>query len=229
VEGSVLTAVISLLKRLRPLVNRLASRVRDVVFPASQGPSSANWQRIVLNQEVENFLATLPVGEMDAAEVSGKNHEGRGWKSFAELNYPGFDLCAPLEIEERFDIVFCEQVLEHVEDPVAAARNLFEMCRPGGYVVVSSPFLVKIHELPDWKMYDYWRFSPRGMRLLLEKNGLEVETVGQWGNRECIVGNFDRWTAFRRWHPTRNEPDLPVQVWAFARRPAADPATAETP
>ena len=70
-------------------------------------------------------------------------------------------------------------------------------------------------------MQDYWRFTPRGLRTLLERAGLEVEEVGSWGNRDCVVGNFDSWSAFRRWHSLRNEPDLPVQVWAFARRPVA--------
>ena len=65
----------------------------------------------------------------------------------------------------------------------------------------------------------YWRFTPRGLRTLLESAGLEVPTVGSWGNRRCVVANFDRWPAYRRRHSLRNEPDLPVQVWAFARNP----------
>ncbi len=203
---------------------RMARPIRDRVFPESQGPSSANWQRIVLNEHVSAHIDSLGPAGLTAAEISGKNHEGRGWREFAELNYPGFDLCEPLELEDRFDVVICEQVLEHVVDPVAAANNLHGLCRPGGRVIVSSPFLVKIHELPDWGMYDYWRFSPRGLRLLLERAGLVVDEVHTWGNRECVVGNFDRWTAFRRWHPTHNEPDLPVQVWAYAHRPDPEPA-----
>jgi hypothetical protein len=34
-----------------------------------------------------------------------------------------------------------------------------------------------------------------------------------------VAGNFDRWPAYRRWLSLRNEPDLPVQVWAFASNP----------
>ena len=211
----------SIARRLRLFVYRLGAVVRDRVFPESQGPSDQNWQRIVLNREVSEYIAGLDIENLSAAEISGKNHAGRGWKEFTDLNYPGFDLCdeLPDELRESFDVVICEQVLEHVVDPFAAVRNLSGLCRPGGHVIVSSPFLVKIHELPAWGMYDYWRFSPRGLKVMLERSGLEVETVSTWGNRECIVGNMDRWTAFRRWHPTHNEPDLPVQVWAFARRP----------
>jgi hypothetical protein len=67
-------------------------------------------------------------------------------------------------------------------------------------------------------MYDYWRFTPRGLRVLLEGVGLTVDGVGTWGNRFCVTGNLSRWSGYRRRHPLRNEPDVPVQVWAFARR-----------
>ena len=103
---------------------------------------------------------------------------------------------------------------------ISAAENLLRLCAPGGLAIVSTPFLIKLHELVEWRMFDYWRLTPRGMRTLLERSGFEVEAVGSWGNRECVVGNFDQWSAYRRWHSLRNEPDFPVQVWAFGRRPA---------
>jgi hypothetical protein len=111
-------------------------------------------------------------------------------------------------------------VLEHVPDPWVAASNLRAMCAPNGHVIVSTPFLVRVHELPLFAMGDYWRFTPRGLRTLLEGVGLQVDTVGSWGNRACVIGNFDRWAARRPWHSMRNEPDFPVQVWAFARNRA---------
>jgi hypothetical protein len=43
--------------------------------------------------------------------------------------------------------------------------------------------------------------------------------VEAWGNRDAVLGNFDRWAGYRRWHSLRNEPDLPLQVWAFATSP----------
>jgi hypothetical protein len=88
---------------------------------------------------------------------------------------------------------------------------------PGGHVIVSTPFLIRIHE--EWGMQDYWRFTPRGLRTLLERAGLEVDHVGSWGNRAVVVGNFGYWPARRRWLPLRDEPNVPVQVWAFARNP----------
>lgn len=201
---------------------RIISRARGVrhrlLLPeASSGVDQ--WQRVALNDSVQRHIRSLGPHALTAVEISGDAQSQSGWKQFTSLNYPQFDLCAPLGNRGQFDVVICEQVIEHVEDPAAAAANLCGLCRPGGHVIVSTPFLVRIHELPEWELDDYWRFTPRGLRMLLERAGLIVDTVDSWGNRACVVGNFDRWPRYRRWMSLRNEPDLPVQVWAFARRP----------
>jgi SAM-dependent methyltransferase len=194
-------------------------RIRDrLLFPEATS-GSEQWQRVVLNEAVRSHIASLDPANRTAVEISGAAQAGHAWSSFTSLNYPDFDLCAPLESKGTFDVVICEQVIEHVVDPAAAAANLRGLCSPGGHVIVSTPFLIRIHELPMFGMHDYWRFTPRGLRTLLERAGLSVESVGCWGNRRCVAGNFDRWPAYRRWHWLRNEPDLPVQVWAFASNP----------
>jgi SAM-dependent methyltransferase len=198
--------------------------MRDgLLFPEAKS-GGEQWQRVVLIDAVDRHIESLGPRELSAAEISGDSHAGKPWMSFRSLNYPEFDLCAPIDDgAERFDVVICEQVIEHVPDPFGAAGNLRRLCKPGGHVIVSTPFLVRVHELPAYGMNDYWRFTPRGLRTLLEAAGLEVESVGSWGNRSCIAGNLDRWAAYRRWQSLRNEPDLPLQVWAFARNPALEP------
>lgn len=204
----------------RGLPRRLLGRLDRRAFPEAEGPHE-HWQRRVMNERVDAHLAALGPPRLSAAEISGDNHAAKPWASFTSLDFPAFDLCAELDESntERFDVVICEQVLEHVVDPCAAAANLRGLCAPGGRVIVSTPFLIKVHELPMYEMRDYWRFTPRGLRTLLERAGLEVESVDSWGNRQCVIGNLDRWAAYRRWHSLANNPDTPVQVWAFARRP----------
>jgi SAM-dependent methyltransferase len=171
-----------------------------------------------MNEAIDSHIASLTPEALSAAEISGDSHADKPWKKHMSLNYPDFDICAPLTLADRFDVVICEQVLEHVPDPWKAVSNLCELTVPGGRVIVSTPFLIKVHEIPGF-LDDYWRFTPRGLRRLLESAGLAVDGVHTWGNRDCVAGNLRRWSAYRPWHRLRNEPDLAVQVWGFARHP----------
>jgi SAM-dependent methyltransferase len=210
--------VLRLARRVRATSRRAGVRVERAVFPPSSG-AAEHWQRVVLNRAVDEFIESLGPEHLSAAEISGDTHADRPWHSYVSLNFPDFDLCAPLGDQGQFDVVICEQVLEHVEDPWAAARNLLGLCVPGGRVIVAPPFLIRVHELRLFAMNDYWRFTPRGLGQILTHCGLEVDAQGAWGNRQCVVGNFSSWASFRPWHSLRNESDFPVQVWAFAHRP----------
>lgn len=44
----------------------------------------------------------------------------------------------PLE-DESFDVVFCNHVLEHVEDDVKALKEFYRILRPGGWAILQSP------------------------------------------------------------------------------------------
>jgi SAM-dependent methyltransferase len=171
-----------------------------------------------MNRAIDAHIASLGPAALSAAEISGDSHAGKPWRKHTSLNYPDFDICGPLAGADKFDVVICEQVLEHVPDPWKAASNLRELTVRGGNVIVSTPFLIKVHEIPGF-LDDYWRFTPRGLRALLEGAGLVVDDVHTWGNRDCVLGNLRRWSAYRRWHRLGNDPDLAVQVWAFARNP----------
>jgi SAM-dependent methyltransferase len=202
----------------RPVLSRLRA-LRDRLLLPEASSGADQWQRVVLNRAVDRHISALGPANLTAVEISGDAQAGKPWKRFTRLDYPDFDLCAPLGEHETFDVVICEQVLEHVVDPWAAAQNLRGLCAPDGHVIVSTPFLIRVHELPEYAMPDHWRFTPRGLRVLLERTGLDVHTVGSWGNRRCVAGNLDRWPAYRSWLSLRDEPDIPVQVWAFATNP----------
>ncbi|MEJ7583573.1 MAG: methyltransferase domain-containing protein [Acidimicrobiales bacterium] len=206
-------------RRVLSTASKVRNRIDPLIFPEATGGED-QWQRVVMNDAVSRHIDSLGPSSLTAAEISGDAQAGKGWKSYVSLNYPDFDLCAPLTDPEQYDVVICEQVLEHVVDPFLAAEHLFQLCRPGGHAVVSTPFLIKQHELPLYGLRDFWRFTPRGLRTLLERAGFEVDTVATWGNRLGVLGNLDRWSAHRRWLPLRNRPDLAVVVWAFASRSA---------
>jgi hypothetical protein len=168
-----------------------------------------------MDRDIADEIDRLDPPTRCAVEISGSAHADRGWRSYRTLAYPDFDLCNPPDDLPSFDVVLCEQVLEHAVDPVRAARTLRDLAEPGGTVVVSTPFLLRIHEDPR----DLWRFTPDGLATLLHRAGLENVRARAWGNAACVRGNFRRWRVRRPWHSMANDPKLPVVVWAIAQRP----------
>jgi hypothetical protein len=83
----------------------------------------------------------------------------------------------PQEWSGRFSGVLCSEVLEHVARPWIALPLLNTLIRPGGWIVVTTLTSFPIHGFPD----DYYRYTPSGLRLLLEDAGfknVQVENVG---------------------------------------------------
>lgn len=81
--------------------------------------------------------------------------------------------------DERFNTIICTEVLEHVRDPFAAARELRRMVKQGGRVFVTTPLNFRIHgPLPDC-----WRFTEHGLRILFQDfTRLEIEEVKSYRN-----------------------------------------------
>jgi SAM-dependent methyltransferase len=199
--------VASTLKRWLPpaAVDALRRKLRQ--------SSHKQWLRAAMYKDLERELEALGPRGLDAVEISGAQWEYLPWQSHTTLTFPEFDLCAPPSELAAFDVVVCDQVLEHVRDPLRAVDTLRRLMRPGGYLIVGTPFLVRLHYHPG----DYWRFTPDGLKLLLQTGGLTTLWVRSWGNRRVVTGNFDRWRSHRPWQSMRNEPLLPVVVWALAR------------
>jgi SAM-dependent methyltransferase len=182
--------------------------IRERIFGTGQA-----YARVVMDRATERYVRGLDYESFDALEVGGSKWESFGFASYRSANLPEYDWCAGT-LGERFDIVIAEQVLEHVVDPRAALENSRAMLRPGGTLLLTTPFLIRIHDYP----IDCSRWTPQGLTYLLNQCGFPQVETGAWGNRQCIRANYGRWARYKPWrHSLRNEPHLPVVVWAFAR------------
>ena len=57
------------------------------------------------------------------------------------------------------------EVLEHTEDPISAASNIYKILDTNGYLLLSTPFIFHIHDEP----YDFFRFTKYGLKNLFSK------------------------------------------------------------
>jgi SAM-dependent methyltransferase len=183
------------------------------------GVRDQQWLRAVCDQKTEEFVRSLDYRNLDAVELSpgGDKWAHFGFRSYRPSNYEECDICERPLAPAAFDVVIAEHVLEHVLWPFRAVRHVYQMLRPGGWFLVATPFMYRVHDYP----VDCSRWTERGMKHLLMEGGFPEEGIrtGSWGNRACIKANFRRIPSYIPWwHSLRNEPEFPVVVWAFAQK-----------
>lgn len=171
-----------------------------------------------MNQSCREWLQALPYTHFDALEIAGRTFATFGFARYQTADYPAYDVCAG-PLEQTFDLIIAEQVFEHLLYPYRAGRHVHDMLRPGGWFLISVPFLVKVHGYP----IDCTRWTELGLKHFLHECGFPLASIktASWGNRDCIVANFTKWVVYEpSLHDLTNEPDFPYHVWALAQRAA---------
>lgn len=181
------------------------------------GATDTQWARVIMDRETRSFVSTLDVRSLSALEISGTKWGGAGFGEYQSVAYPEYDVCREPRRVAAYDVIFAEQVFEHVLWPFRAARHVYQMLRPGGVFVITTPFLLRLHDCP----VDCCRWTELGIKQLLAEGGFSIDRIqtGSWGNRACVRANFSRWRKWIPWlHTLENEPNFPVVIWAFARK-----------
>jgi SAM-dependent methyltransferase len=202
----------------------LKERLRKAL--SAVGYETTDWMRIVMYRRCFAFIAGLGPEQLDTLEISAGPHWAREFRfrSYTGTSYPGFDICSQT-LPARFDLIIADQVFEHLKWPYRAARNVLAMLRPGGYFVVTVPFLVRVHRSPT----DCSRWTAEGLSYFLQECGFDAGgiTTASWGNRACLKANLTTWRKRGLLGSLANEPDFPLVVWVFAQRPPEAPESLE--
>jgi SAM-dependent methyltransferase len=72
--------------------------------------------------------------------------------------------------KSSFDAIVLMNVLEHVQQPERLVKTLTGLLRPGGSLIVTVPFLLKLHQLP----YDFYRYSHEQLMNIGRSAGIET-------------------------------------------------------
>lgn len=94
------------------------------------------------------------------------------------------DLNEKLPIDpEVAETVVSISVLEHLREPQTMLNEAFRILKPGGRIILQVPWQWWVHEVP----YDYFRFTPYGLKYLMSKAGFKEIQV------EPAAGFFTMW------------------------------------
>ncbi len=117
-----------------------------------------------------------PIYEFGALQVEGQEGYADLRLLFPGKQYVGADIRPGPGVDVLLDLhaidlpdatvgtVLCLDTLEHVEYPRRAVAEMHRILHPGGFLLLSSVLDFPIHDHP----HDYWRFTPDGLRSLLQ-------------------------------------------------------------
>ena len=131
-------------------------------------------------------------------------------------HHPRFDLrvchledCDRAELAaHRFDTVFCVNVLEHIEDDVAALRTFRDVIVPGGKVLIFVPAIQAAYGPLDAALGHHRRHSKRTLARAFNDAGLDLLSL-RYTNPIGLLG----WMFGA--HVTRSTQHSPLQIKLF--------------
>jgi SAM-dependent methyltransferase len=152
------------------------------------GDRSSNPSRVRLDAFAREAASSVAAGgrvlDAGAGEGAYRGHFGhvdyesadflQVDKAYAPVDYVCRLDAIPVE-SERYDLVLCTQVLEHLPEPADVLRELHRVLRPGGHLWLTAPLFYPEHEQP----YDFYRYTAFGLRHRLSGAGFTVESL-EW-------------------------------------------------
>ena len=110
----------------------------------------------------------------------------------------------PIALHAPVDAVVALNVLEHLEDDVAALTEMAGYVRPGGRVVLWVPAYQRLYGEFDRVVGHWRRYEPESMRATMVAAGLDVSVCRPVN----LLGGLAWWLAVRRGDVRRPHPRL---------------------
>ena len=120
------------------------------------------------------------------------------------------DLNLPYNNKNKYDLVICSQVLEHLYDVKQAIENLTNLTNSGGYIWIGCPASNRSHGSPHYYSAGY---QPEMIINLLKLFSTKILFSGKSGSKRLYFMTH----ALRIW-PTQNELKRPIFDYDFGRR-----------
>lgn len=169
---------------------------------------SYSLRRHYVDSFMQRQIARLPAGAQ-VLDLGG--HKARKRGQFDIRRYPlqvtyanivvdkGADIqtdAARLPIAaDSFDVVICAELLEHVFDPHPVLAEAFRVLQPGGRLLVTAPFLYRVHGDP----YDFGRYTGQFWQSSLRQAGFSDIQVEPHGALASVIVDIAKQYCDARW------------------------------
>ena len=163
---------------VRPHLGRSAMEIG-----AGMGHFSAELAQLRLDRLV------LADTEKYALQGLRERYAGRDDIEVAELELPG-----PVNVGEPLDSIVAMNVIEHIDDDVAAMRDLSAALVPGGRLVIWVPGYPQLYGEFDRKVGHVTRYTPKTLEATVTGAGLGIDMLKPIN----FLGGIAWWLAVRR-------------------------------
>jgi SAM-dependent methyltransferase len=135
---------------------------------AEVGAGIGTFSERILAAGAESLLAVEP--EPAAAAVLEERLGGDPRVTIVREQLP----IAPSLSQGAFDLIVCQNVLEHIEDDSAALRTLGAALRPDGRLALLVPAHPRLFSHLDRSFGHYRRYTRAGLTQVVESSGLRI-------------------------------------------------------
>ena len=141
--------------------------------------------------QFKQFCSHLKYISQDFGEYDGSGEVGlqMGKWDVSKIDIKSDITAIPLD-NNAVDAILCTEVFEHIPDPLAALREFQRLLKPGGYLVITVPFMSITHFAP-------YHFSTGFNRFYFEKHlpdmGFSISDLYLGGNYfDCLAVELRR-------------------------------------
>jgi len=156
----------------------------------------ANWR--FLEKQLENFKADSVILDVGA----GRGDFGEIYKNFKHITvdvfpYPEVDVACDLSntvpfLDNCIDCVLLMNVCEHIYDPRKVLSSIHKIIKPGGKVIITMPFFIKIHQAP----FDFNRFTHFALQRMCLDAGFQIKTIDGFFDAAGLIQETIRYYRF---------------------------------
>lgn len=132
-------------------------------------------------QKYKRFCSQLDYVSQDFAQYNGKG-DGKGMHT-GTWNQSKLDIISDITVipepDASFDAIMCIEVLEHLPEPINAINEFYRLLKPGGKLIITSPFCSLTHFAP---YHFYSGFNRYFYEIHLKNHGFEIIELKENGN-----------------------------------------------